>query len=67
MTTLLIFIIVCLFIAGIILLVALRLQVNENERLKEEIKILNKQNAVRTELLDLAIEIINALVRPSSL
>lgn len=67
MTTLLIFIIVCLFIAGIILLVALRLQVNENERLKEEIKILNKLNAVKIEQLDLVIEIINALVRPSSL
>lgn len=67
MTIILAFITVCLFIAGIILLVALRLQVNENERLKEEIKILNKQNAVRTEQLDLAIEIINALVRPSSL
>ncbi len=67
MTTLLIFIIVCLFVADIILLVALRLQVNENERLKEEIKILNKLNAVKIEQLDLAIEIINALVRPSSL
>lgn len=37
----LIFIIVLLFIADIILLVALRLQKNENERLKEKIKILN--------------------------
>lgn len=67
MTIILAFITVCLFIAGIILLVALRLQVNENERLKEEIKILNKLNAVKIEQLDLAIEIINALVRPSSL
>ncbi len=67
MTIILAFITVCLFIAGIILLVALRLQVNENERLKEEIKILNKLNAVKIEQLDLTIEIINALVRPSSL
>lgn len=67
MTTLLIFIIACLFVVDIILLVALRLQVNENERLKEEIKILNKLNAVKIEQLDLAIEIINALIRPSSL
>lgn len=43
MTTLLIFIIVCLFVADIILLVSLNRIMGENERLKEKYNKLDKR------------------------